>query len=278
MKALQISVIISTYNAEDWLQKVLWGYHVQSFKDFEVIVADDGSGEATKTLIRRMQKEVFYPIIHIWQEDDGFQKSRILNKAILACNADYIVMSDGDCIPRCDFLAVHNNKRKKGYFLSGGYFKLPMPISEKITRADIFSGNCFDLNWLIGNGLKSSFKNNKLTAFGFKARLLNTMTPTNASWNGHNASGWKKDIIAVNGFDERMQYGGQDRELGERLFNYGIKSKQIRYSAACLHLDHPRGYKTSESIHKNKNIRAITRSQKLTWTPYGITKSKHPGL
>ena len=25
------------------------------------------------------------------------------------------------------------------------------------------------------------------------------MTPTNASWNGHNASGWKNDIIGING-------------------------------------------------------------------------------
>ena len=87
------------------------------------------------------------------------------------------------------------------------------------------------------------------------------MTPTNASWNGHNASGWKKDIMAINGFDERMQYGGQDRELGERLFNYGIKSKQIRYSAICVHLDHPRSYKTKESIDKNLEIRKNIKSE-----------------
>ncbi|MEM9685788.1 MAG: glycosyltransferase family 2 protein, partial [Bacteroidota bacterium] len=270
MSTSKISVIISTYNAEDWLSKVLWGYHLQTFSDFEVIIADDGSGPKTKTLIETLKQELNYPVIHVWQEDDGFQKSRILNKAILACNAEYIVMSDGDCIPRSDFLEVHNNKKKEGYFLSGGYFMLPMSISRQITKEDIFSKRCFDINWLTENGLKPSFKNNKLTASGFKAGFLNTITPTNASWNGHNASGWKKDIIAVNGFDERMQYGGQDRELGERLFNYGIKSKQIRYSAVCIHLDHPRGYKTPESIQKNKKIRQTTRSKKLSWTPYGI--------
>lgn len=274
MSTLKISVIISTYNAEDWLTKVLWGYHLQTFSDFEVIIADDGSGPKTKTLIETLRQELNYPIIHVWQEDDGFQKSRILNKAILACNAEYIVMSDGDCIPRSDFLEVHNKHKKAGYFLSGGYFMLPMSISGQITKEDILSKRCFDINWLTENGLKSSFKNNKLTASGFKARLLNTITPTNASWNGHNASGWKKDIMAVNGFDERMQYGGQDRELGERLFNYGIKSKQIRYSAVCIHLDHPRGYKTPESIEKNKKIRQTTRSEKLSWTPYGIKKQE----
>ncbi len=272
MSIPDISVIISTYNSEAWLEKVLWGYEAQDFKNFEVVIADDGSGPKTKALIETMQQQVGYPIVHVWQEDEGFQKSRILNKAIQACNADYIAMSDGDCIPRADFLQIHIDRKEPGYFLSGGYFMLPMDISKMITKEDILAGNCFDVDWLTSNGLDPSFKNNKLTAKGLKAKILNTVTPTNASWNGHNASGWKTDILAVNGFDERMQYGGQDRELGERLFNYGIKSKQIRYSAVCVHLDHPRGYKTPETLEKNKNIRKTTRNDKLSWTPYGIEK------
>lgn len=268
----ELSIIISTYNAVEWLRKTLWGYSKQTFRDFEIIIADDGSGEETKDLISSFTKDFPVPIIHVWHEDNGFQKSTILNKAILACNSDYIVMSDGDCIPRKDFLEVHHNRRKEGYFLSGGYFKLPMDISEAITREDIFSERCFDISWLKKRGLKSSFKNTKLTASGLQSKFLNTITPTNASWNGHNSSGWKKDIVAVNGFDERMQYGGQDRELGERLFNSGIKSKQIRYSSVCLHLDHPRGYKTRESIEKNLGIRSETKSGKITWTKFGIRK------
>ena len=271
-KTPQISIIISTYNSEAWLEKVLWSYEAQTFKDFEIVIADDGSKQPTFDLIERMQKQVHYPIIHVWHEDNGFQKSQILNKAIVKCNADYILMSDGDCLAREDYVQVHIKNKEKGYFLSGGYFMLPMSISESITKEDILSQDCFKLSWLKSNGLKSSFKNNKLTASGLKEMLLNKLTPTNASWNGHNASGWKSDILAVNGFDERMQYGGQDRELGERLFNLGIKSKQIRYSAICLHLDHPRGYKNQESINKNLAIRATTKDQKLSWTNYGIKK------
>ena len=268
----KLSVIISTYNAEAWFEKVLWGYTCQTFKDFEIVVADDGSGPKTKDLINQFIKTTDLEIIHVWQEDDGFQKSRILNKAIVACNSDYIVMTDGDCIPRADFLEVHYNNKQVGYFLSGGYFMLPMNISKKINKNDILSGNCFNLKWLKNNGLESSFKNNKLTAKGVISKLLNSLTPTKPSWNGHNASGWKKDIVAVNGFDERMQYGGQDRELGERLTNYGVKSKQIRYSAICVHLDHKRGYKTPESIAKNVAIRKHTRDSKTLWTDSGIEK------
>ena len=270
MNARDTSIIISTYNSTEWLEKVLYGYDNQTYRMFEVVIADDGSDERTKNLLTKIQKEVFYPIVHVWHEDDGFQKSKILNKAIEACSTEYIIMSDGDCIPRKDFVEQHVKFREEGYFLSGGYFMLPLDISKAITKDTIFSEKCFDLKWLKQHGLKSSFKNNKLTASGLKAAFLNFATPTNASWNGHNASGWKKDIVAVNGFDERMQYGGQDRELGERLFNLGIKSKQIRYNAVVIHLDHPRGYKNEASIQKNQAIRKHTREQKVIRTPYGI--------
>ena len=268
----KISVIVSTYNAEEWLKKVLWGFNCQIFKNFEVVVADDGSGPKTKALLDEISEEVFYNIIHVWQEDDGFQKSRILNKAVEACNANYIIMTDGDCIPREDFVEVHYINKERGHFISGGYYMLPMNISKMITLDDIEQQNCFNLQWLKEKGIPKTFKNNKLRARGILSSFLNTITPTNASWNGHNSSGWKKDILNVNGFDERMQYGGQDRELGERLFNFGIKSKQLRYSAVCVHLDHKRGYKTPESIAKNLAIRRETRNQRVVWTHYGINK------
>jgi len=277
MSTIDTSIIISTYNATEWLEKVLLGYNMQTYKGFEIIIADDGSGPETKALIDRMRKEVFYPITHTWHEDNGFQKSEILNKAILDCTTSYIIMSDGDCIPRNDFVEQHVTYRAPGYFLSGGYFMLSMDISLAIDKATIESGNCFNVSWLKARGLKASFKNNKLSSRGVKSTLLNSITPTNPSWNGHNASGWKEDILAINGFDERMQYGGQDRELGERLVNLGIKSKQIRYSAVVIHLDHPRGYKNEASINKNRAIRKHTRDAKVKWTPYGIKKQPTAG-
>ena len=273
---MKISVIMSTYNAESWLEKVLIGFSCQTFTDFEIVIADDGSREATKELIERYQKELNIPIIHVWQKDDGFQKSQILNKAIIASRAEYLVFTDGDCIPRKDFLEVHNNYKEVGCFLSGGYYKLPMNISLAITKENIYNFDCFDIKWLKANGMIPSFKDNKLNSTGSKSKLLNFITPTTPSWNGHNASGWKADILAVNGFDERMQYGGQDRELGERMVNFGIKPIQIRYSTVCLHLDHPRGYATRESINKNKKIRKETKESLKKWTPFGILKQEEP--
>src|SRR5690606_29235260 len=266
-----ISVIISTYNAFDWLEKTLTGYEVQTFTDFEIIIADDGSNEETVQKILDFIMNSPLKITHVWHEDDGFQKTRILNKALLKCKGDYIVMSDGDCIPRRDFIEVHNQYKKQGYFLSGGYFKLPMETSRAISREDIVNQHCFDIAWLKAHGLISEgFKSNKITSRGLKAKLLNTLTPTTASWNGHNSSGWKNDILAINGFDERMQYGGEDREMGERLINAGIKPMQIRYSAICVHLDHARGYINQEALEVNKKIRRETKRTKKTKTDYGI--------
>ncbi|POY39544.1 glycosyl transferase family 2 [Flavobacterium alvei] len=267
---MKASVIMSTYNAEEWLEKVIWGFSVQTDTDFEIIIADDGSGPKTKELLEKLRKEIDIPIIHVWQEDAGFQKSQILNKAILASNSDYLIFTDGDCIPRKDFISVHLNYREKGYFLSGGYFMLPMNVSMAITKHDIVEQNCFNTKWLIEKGLKKSFKTAKLNSSGFWSRFFNFITPTKATWNGHNASGWKEDLLFINGFNQEMQYGGQDRELGERLVNKGLKSKQIRYSAIVIHLDHARGYVNEETWRKNFAIRENTRKNKVVKTAIGI--------
>ena len=270
----EISIIISTYNSVEWLDKTLIGYFNQNFKKFEIIIADDGSTPETAQAIALFQKKTTIHVIHVWHEDQGFQKTKILNKALLVCHGNYIIMTDGDCIPRKDFVETHNRYKKKGFFLSGGYFKLPMNISCFIHANDIEQQKCFDINWLKERGFSNSIKNKKLTARGFMSPFLNFITPTNASWNGHNSSAWKEDLLNINGFDERMQYGCEDRELGERLINNGIKSKQIRYSAICVHLDHLRGYVSESAMSFNKEIRNNTKNKKIKQTPFGIIKQE----
>jgi glycosyltransferase involved in cell wall biosynthesis len=270
-----LSVIFSTYNQPDWLEKALWGWAGQQDRDFEIVIADDGSGPATRERIDQVRTQTNLNIQHVWHPDVGFQKSAILNKAILATKGDYLVFTDGDCIPRRDFLAVHRRLARAGSFLSGGYTKLPLELSQQISREDVETGRAFDPAWLRRGGLRGGIWE-KHVARGCWAKVLNAITPTKPTWNGHNASGWKKDLLRVNGFNEQMQYGGQDRELGERLVNLGLRGKQIRYFAIVLHLDHPRGYDRPESLAKNKAIRRETVDRRLTWTPDGILKQPGP--
>jgi hypothetical protein len=140
----------------------------------------------------------------------------------------------------------------------------------------VADGRFADVRWLAAHGLAASPL--KLRVQGRWARWLDSLSPARASWNGHNASGWKSDLLAVNGFDERMQYGGQDREFGERLENAGLRGKRIRHRAICVHLDHPRGYATAESIARNRAIRAQTRRTRSTWAEAGLLQRPLPPM
>lgn len=270
LNGFTVGVIISTYNNPQWLEKTLWGYECQTLLPDEIIVADDGSGEETRCLIERFSKVL--PIRHVWQEDEGFRKNQILNKAISVSKSAYLIFTDQDCVPREDFVATHVRFARKGYYLSGGYFKLPMETSRFIGKEDVFSGNVFRLSWLRQRGIKCTFKCTKLFRSRFYAWLLNTITPTKATWNGCNVSGWKEDIMAVNGYNEDMVYGGEDYELGERMRNLGIRSKQIRYSAVLLHLDHARPYRNRKGMEQNHAIWLETRKMKVISTSNGIRK------
>ncbi|MFC4259118.1 glycosyltransferase family 2 protein [Marinobacter lacisalsi] len=269
-----IGVVITTYNSPIWLGKVLTGYENQSDNDFRVIVADDGSTDETRQLIDGFRERGRLIIDHVWHEDDGFRKCQILNKAIRETDCDYLIFTDGDCIPEPDFIATHRRLAEPGHFLSGGYIKLTMAVSESITDDDIRGGVIFDPQWLVKHGQPKNHKLWKLSpSKGFR-KLLNAATPAAASWNGMNSSTWTRDLIAVNGFNEDMQYGGLDRELGERLWNYGHKSKQIRYSTVCLHLDHARGYSKPEIWEKNRAIRKAVKENRTFRAENGIEKSR----
>lgn len=270
---MKISVIASTYNAEEWLEKVLLGYAHQTWRDFELIIADDGSRPSTQALIEGFAKDYPVPLRHIWHADDGYRRQEILNQAILQADHDYVLFTDGDCIPRRDFVEVHARQAEPGRFLSGGYCKLGMELSKAIGADDIREGRCFDPGWLRARDRLGFSNALKLGATASTGRWLDAITTTRPTFNNCNSSAWKADLLAINGYDERMKYGGPDRELGERLENHGIRGKQIRHRAVCVHLDHARGYKTQESVQRNLEIRAQTRANKVTWTPYGINKS-----
>ncbi len=272
MKPQKMGIVITTYNSPLWLKNVLFGYEAQTEKDFTVLIADDGSGKATRDVIEFFKARNILSIDHLWHEDEGFQKCQILNKTIAKTDCDYLIFTDGDCIPEPAFIALHRELAEPGSFLSGGYVKLTTPVSENINETDIQSGKVFERRWLIDHGQPNSHKLWKLIKNKNIKSFLNTITPTKATWNGMNSSTWTDAIKACNGFNEDMQYGGLDRELGERLYNYGLKGKQVRYSIACLHLDHPRAYDNPETWRKNYAIRNDVKKTGRYWNDNGIVK------
>lgn len=270
---MELSVVLSTYNAPELLHKTLLGYARQDVGTFELVIADDGSGPETAALVEALREQTGLDLRHVWHEDRGFRKCAILNRAIEAARGEYLVFSDGDCIPWPGFLRTHLGLAHRARFLSGGYFMMPREVSEAISLDDVRAGRHEDLGWLFSRGLPRRWKARRLGVGPGVARLLDLLTPTRATWNGHNASAYKEDLLRVNGFDERMGWGGEDRELGERLVHLGRRGRQIRHRSVCLHQWHERGYVKPEMLTENRRIRRETARTRAVYTPHGIVKA-----
>lgn len=275
---MKITVILSTYRWPRALALALRGYALQTWRPFEIVIADDGSGPETARVVEEAKHGLRLPIIHVWQEDDGFRKTEILNRAIVAASGDYLVFSDGDCIPRKDFLAQHWKLSEKGAFLSGGCLRLKPGLSGDLQDEDVETGRIFDSSWLRRQGWSGGHRRLRLTRSNLLASLLDGLTTTRPTWNGHNASTWKEAILQVNGFDLGMGYGSEDRILGERLRNLGLKGRQIRFRAPVVHLHHERPYRNIRVMRRNKRLRKRIRREGEVRSGIGLDQMPDPAL
>lgn len=274
---MDIGVILSTYDWPEALERSLWGYAVQTRGDFTVIIADDGSDDRTRRLITRVQRETGLRIVHVWHEDRGFRKSEILNRAIRAATQDYLIFSDGDTIPRRDLVAVHARLSDRQRYLAGGYVKLPARVSRQIDVEAVRNGQATDFRWLRRQGFRGGRKALRFPRSPTVARLLDRLTPTKMRWHGNNASTFRDSIVAVNGFDMEMGYGGQDAALGDRLENLGLTPRRIRYRAPAVHLHHERPWRDPEGVRRNLEIRMRIRESGETRATRGIAELDDAG-
>ena len=272
-----IELIITTYNNPTALRLVLESLVTQTHPLSSICIADDGSNDVTKETITQLC--YIFPemkIRHVWHPDTGFNKNTILNKAINSSTSDYLIFIDGDCIANPDFVGRHVELAQPKQFVTGSVIRLDAKTSNQITPSNIKSGEIFSYPWLLARGQIDRIGTKlKTNVYGTKvSTILEHLSPVKKVWNGGNTSGWKMDIIKVNGFDESLKYGAEDVELGVRLNNIGVFGRHIRYSSPLLHLDHPRGYENKEQILKNKAYVKLVKKQTLKWATQGIVKSK----
>ncbi|HEX2208109.1 MAG TPA: glycosyltransferase [Longimicrobium sp.] len=269
---MRLSVIVSTYNKPRDLERVLRGYAAQTDRGFELLVADDGSGAGTAAIIDRVRREAALPVIHVWHEDRGFRKSEIMNRAIVASTGDYLLFTDGDSIPRADLVGVHRALARPGAYLGGGYLKLSPEASDAITVDDVREGRFVELRWLRARGWRAGRRALRLVRSPLLAATLDRLTPTAPLFAGNNASVWREAMLAVNGFDMEMGYGGLDRAVGYRLVNLGIRGIQVRHRAVCMHLHHDRPYKDPGVMRRNREILESIRRTGQTRARRGIAE------
>ena len=238
------SLIIATYNWYQALELVLLSVSKQTILPDEIIIADDGSNKETKNLVEKYQKKLRTPIKHVWQEDEGFRKTKILNKSFLQAKGEYIIQIDGDIIIHRKFIEDHLKNAEKNLFLHGSRSFL----DHKLTKISI---------------------NKKVTSFYFYQKglrnrwnaiylpIISKLVPPNKSLKktrGCNFSCFKKDFILSNGYNEDMTgWGKEDTELSARLIHNNILKKHLRFCAISYHLEH----KILKRDEVNKNIEII---------------------
>ena len=92
---------------------------------------------------------------------------------------------------------------------------------------------------------------------------------------GSNTGAWREDILRVNGFDEDfVGRGGEDRVIGFRLKNLGIKFRYLKHSFVQYHLDHPRPYYSADKSALKRSLLKSRMRPGTTWIPAGIQQLK----
>ncbi len=257
-----VALIITTYNWHQALELVLLSVKNQSYMPNEVIVADDGSTDETKELIKTFQQNFPTKLIHLWHEDKGFRRSAVLNMAFSKTDSQYLIQLDGDCIIHKDFIKDHMNHAEKDTFLFGSRVSiqksfLPTLFDNKIIRFSFFA-----------KGIKKRTRNLRILLLSNQYKRKNELSK---KLRGCNLSFWKEDIIAINGYNEDMEgWGREDSEMIIRLLNKGVLGKRLRYCGIIYHIYHLE--KSKSRLDLNDEIQQNSIKNKSTWCENGIDK------
>ncbi|MFC2087318.1 glycosyltransferase [Bacteroidota bacterium] len=269
----EVSYIISFYNSVHSLQLILQALKQQTFTHFEVLIADDGSKPEVVKDIEKIKPQFTFPILHVWHEDRGWRKNTILNRSILESTTEYLIFTDGDCIPHPQFIKEHLIHRCKGTVLTGRRVHLSEFVTKRLNTKKIekksLQSSFFLLSVLLRLFKKGAHVENGIYVKSkFIRRKLNKK---DRGVLGSNFSIFKVDILGVNGFDERYTAPavGEDTDLEFRLRLNGMKVKTLKHLAIQYHLYHEKLERKSQ----NKIIFEQTKRDRISYTPYGIKKT-----
>ena len=255
---MKVSLLITTYNWPEALYLSIMSALDQTHLPDEIIIADDGSGIETKEMLASIDSAI--TIVHSWQEDDGFRAASSRNKAIAKARGEYIIGIDGDMILEKHFIEDHLSLAQEGRYLQGSRVLLTPQKSQEVLAHKRYHLSAFE------TGLQ-----NRTNAFRipFLTALLSRENQKIRGIRSCNFSMYKKDILAVNGFNEAfVTWGREDSEFVQRLYHRGIKRKNVKFKAVQYHLYHDEGKASSQ----NDTILDKTIREKRTWCENGIDK------
>jgi glycosyltransferase involved in cell wall biosynthesis len=255
-----ISVVVATFNRENALDAVLRSLASQEDRDFEVIVADDGSGPASRQLVQSWVPSL--RLIHVWHQDRGFRLAEIRNRAILRCSGTVCIFIDGDCIVRPNFVAVHRRLAEPGWFVAGNRVLLGRHLTERILGEQLRPELWPPAAWLAAR--RSGDINRLLPLVTLPLGPLRKLDGRN--WRrarGTNLAIRREDLLRVNGFDGTYSgWGREDSDIAVRLIRNGVRCKDGRFASGVLHLWHPENDR-SQMMHNDQKLEAVIRSARV---------------
>ena len=263
--APKISLIISVYEHSDFLDKIMASLLNQTFKDFEIVIADDGSGESIQKVVKKYQKKFKFPILHIWHKDKGFRKTVIVNKAVWSSRGNYLVFIDGDCILHHRFIEQHWKHRRLNHYLSGRRVMLDKKITSNLKIESILNSEIEKIKFWKNNCDKQTIKHG---IFIPNASLIENFFRKSYGILGCNFSLYKGKFYKVNGYNQNIiGRGMEDIELGVRLAKSGVSGRTITREALMYHQFH-----SFDPVPHSESAMKKYTSPKSAYTKNGIQK------
>lgn len=266
------SVIIASYNKIGFLKLVFAGLERQVEKQFEVIIADDGSGDDFVEELKTISEKSGFDVQHVWHEDRGWRKNEILNKAVLKSKSDYLIFLDADCIPHRYFIHEHLVNKSENTILAGRRANLTLEKTNSLNYDKVRNGYLEKAQFkMIWDGLTRKTQHPEKSIYIRSGYIRKIIQSKSIKLLGCNFSMHKEDLLNLNGFDERYLAPtyGEDVDLELRAINAGMKVKSVNNMAIQYHLYH----KILDRKNDNILIYNENKDQRVTSTPFGINKA-----
>ncbi len=239
---MKVSVIVTLYKDIEALKLILDALQNQTYKNFEVIVAEDDNASETICFL----KSYFgLQIKHVSHEDVGRTKTTIQNKAVCVADGQYLIFIDGDILPFTTFIESQVILAKPNRVMSGRRVNLSPKMSKKVRERKILVSTLerYFLFFAFGMLLDKNARAEQgiyTNPLGWIYKLFLQKRKRNTNIIGCNWSCYKDDFLAINGFDE--SYGlaclGDDTDLDWRFKASGCELISSKNIANVFHLYH----------------------------------------
>lgn len=246
---MKVSLIVAVYKDVEALNIILESLQNQTYKNFEVLVAEDGDSKEMAQFLQEKREQYFFELKHTTQEDNGVQKSKSQNNAIRSATGEYLIFIDGDCVLYKRFIENHLSLSDPKNVITGRRVNLG-PLYSKKLRLQEITPLWLEEHFLIKYfDIAKDAKEERHTEEGFQikpngmvAKLMRKVRKKEIALLGCNMSCYKEAMVAINGFDEALGNAAVagDTDLEWRFKGLGYRRVSAKNIANQFHLYHER--------------------------------------